>query len=503
MKKISIIFKVGKKMEKITIITSIAPYDIDNQKKAIQTWIDSGFDVISFNCKEEIEVLAESFSEIVFCEAIRTAEDVVGKKCPYIYDMIQALKKYDNTRYGIVNSDIYFQNMDETIYNRIWHETENQIVYCRRNEINHLLDVDKYEFHMESRGIDAFFFDKKWLDYFEDDGLIIGNPVWDHWFFFTAFVKKIGIRELLNPVTFHISHAIRWNRVLAEQLSSYLVQKYLPGEISENNMFYVAKIFYDISSAFDIGIFESNNNYRDLKIAVVYAGENQEVIYRLKNQTLKNLELFSNVDKMVNPEAFDYIVYLNDNFYFNNVALEFYIDYLEKSQRKITSIYGYPMENLKYIHWTLNENVLEVYNQCIAGSFIASGTSFEKALKLKQIDNLVKSCVVGIEMDYKIYAEQELKLREIEGKLLMAPAGILTSSWIKKFGLKSFHYEVVGIFDNDIDKRGAYLQNVKIFGKDDLKNLDFDKIVITSPQYSEALYEQFKALGLEKKIVVL
>jgi hypothetical protein len=44
-------------MADVLVATSIAPINIENQRKAIDTWIKAGLDVISFNCIEEYEAV--------------------------------------------------------------------------------------------------------------------------------------------------------------------------------------------------------------------------------------------------------------------------------------------------------------------------------------------------------------------------------------------------------------------------------------------------------------
>lgn len=76
-------------MKQIVLVTSIAPKDIENQKSALNSWIEAGFRIVSCNIRDEIEVIEKEFPQIEFVEMKRDGRGIIGKPCPYIYDMLQ------------------------------------------------------------------------------------------------------------------------------------------------------------------------------------------------------------------------------------------------------------------------------------------------------------------------------------------------------------------------------------------------------------------------------
>ena len=140
---------------KIILGTSLAPFNIEKQMKAVKTWIDNGFQVISCNIKEEIEILREMFSDIPveFVEIKRNAE----KNLPYIQDILEEASDRTENVCGFINSDIFLSDMPSGMYGYIEHEAKNSIIIIHRNEINQLEDIKNLDWKLHFDGIDMFF----------------------------------------------------------------------------------------------------------------------------------------------------------------------------------------------------------------------------------------------------------------------------------------------------------------------------------------------------------
>ncbi len=76
---------------KTLLATSIAPGNLENQKKAVQTWLALGFSVFSLNTKKEIELLACLYEEVNFYQVQRDAKEDCGKPIVYIEDILDFL----------------------------------------------------------------------------------------------------------------------------------------------------------------------------------------------------------------------------------------------------------------------------------------------------------------------------------------------------------------------------------------------------------------------------
>ena len=119
----------------IVLGTSLAPVNIEKQVKSVKSWIDNGFYVISCNPKEEIEMLKESFTDIPveFVEIKRTAEEICGKKLPYVQDILDVASRRAEKVCGFINSDIMFSHMPERMYDFILNEASKSIIFGRRD----------------------------------------------------------------------------------------------------------------------------------------------------------------------------------------------------------------------------------------------------------------------------------------------------------------------------------------------------------------------------------
>lgn len=185
-------------------------YEIQKQTKAMQTWKDAGFDVISCNVKEEIDKLQVVFPQVVFVELSRSGKEKTGKPFPYIYDILQALDnnvQCNKEICGIVNSDIFLKNIVAETLKEYFAKNEGTVLILHRYDIEDEQDTTgEYYFS----GIDAFFFLKEYIPVFPDKGFMLGRPEWDPWFLSEAVKAGMKVREVKNKVAFHIKHKQRW-----------------------------------------------------------------------------------------------------------------------------------------------------------------------------------------------------------------------------------------------------------------------------------------------------
>lgn len=185
-------------------------WEIEKQKKAIQTWRDIGFDVISCNVKEEIEKLQKVFTQVRFVQLSRSGQELVGKPYPYIYDILQALLcniHEEKEICGIVNSDIFIKNLPSEYIKDYLDINSSTVLIMHRYDIEDEEDTQgEYYFS----GIDVFFFYSDYIFVFPDMGFMMGRPEWDHWFLYEAVKAGMQVKELKNKIAFHIKHKQRW-----------------------------------------------------------------------------------------------------------------------------------------------------------------------------------------------------------------------------------------------------------------------------------------------------
>lgn len=222
-------------------------WEIEKQTKAMQTWKDAGFDVISCNVEEEIEPLQKVFPQVTFVKLVRSGKEKTGKPFPFIYDILWALENNiveDNEVCGIVNSDIFIRNLSASVIKDYLIKHEDTILFLHRYDIEDELDVEgEYYFS----GVDAFFFLVKHLEKFPDRGFMLGRPEWDHWFLYEATKAGLQVREIKNKIAFHIKHRQRWTPAESNKMATDNVGKKDSDYLDEQYYFQTNMLMADLS----------------------------------------------------------------------------------------------------------------------------------------------------------------------------------------------------------------------------------------------------------------
>lgn len=207
-----------------TIATSIMPKGLEKQKWAIASWLKLGFNVVSLNCAEEINILQKSFPDVEFIQTKRDGREQFDKPVIYFDDFIEYFEKSGTETCGIVNSDI-FLIADEDIISFIKNQTKKSLVYGSRMDIGSLedLDGDIYE-----AGFDFFFFHKSLLSCFPKSHMCLGLPWWDYWMPLVSALGETKLKKLVSPFAYHLVHSMKWNEkqfgFLMNECFEYLVK---------------------------------------------------------------------------------------------------------------------------------------------------------------------------------------------------------------------------------------------------------------------------------------
>jgi len=213
----------------LTIATSIAPKNLEKQKRAVESWLKLGFNVVSINCAEEMELLQKSFPEVKLVPATRDGRDEFGKPVIYFDDLIEHLGRAGTEICGIVNSDI-FLIADEGIISFIKNHAQKFLVYGSRTDIDSLGDLDG---EIYERGFDFFFFHRSLLSYYPKSHLCIGLPWWDYWTPLIPALRGTKIKKLVSPFAYHIKHSMQWDSNQFDFLMDDC-RKYLAKSIKQN-----------------------------------------------------------------------------------------------------------------------------------------------------------------------------------------------------------------------------------------------------------------------------
>ncbi len=193
----------------ITLVTSVAPHNIENQQAAIASWQRLGFAVTSLNAVEEADALAPRFPDVSFFRVSRDARSDCGKPLVYLSDIAAFLRQHGTPVCGLINSDIHLRADPETVRYLV-EEARGSLLVASRMNVNGLGDPWG---EIYKHGFDAFFFDKSVLDLLPMTHFCLGQPWWD--FVLPACVlrppKKLALKFIAFPFAVHLRHELKWD----------------------------------------------------------------------------------------------------------------------------------------------------------------------------------------------------------------------------------------------------------------------------------------------------
>lgn len=480
-------------MEKIVMGTSLAPFDYDKQIECLDTWIKSGFEVISFNSKREIEVLAPHFAKmrVTFYEISRNAQEMTGKPLPYICDILKVVSEKSNRICGYFNSDILMQGVTEPLYRFIFEEALDSLVFVRRNEISEPEDVLKVNWQMHFDGIDVFFLDKKYADLFQGDDFFV-QSVWDLFILEKCRMNSIKIKELMNPVAFHRQHSIKWNFGMANRFAEAFESKYY-GTITNSyeralnqfyvNLFqYVEKICY-CSDAEKKCLFIAEN-HEDTRCSI-HNQEDVSTTIQGQDNTAKN--------------TFDYLIYVKGNAIFDKVFCKLLVYLMEWNDLQELSVGRFFVSEVegKDSYNKLNRNLSNVREINEKGDLYTTvcrnGSGSGKKAKL-----LLPVMYERIDINNHAVVEK----RKISGDVYIIPSGVRAYEWYKlnHYRLKEITFK--GFLDNNLEKVGKYIEDKKIYHTEDILQAEHNFfVVLASKYYNTEIKNQLIESMDERKII--
>jgi len=191
----------------VPIVTSIAPKGIEKQKRAIQSWLDLGFEVLSLNIQKEIDLLQPEFPGVTFVRAPRDGSRRAGRPYVYIDDMLSVLAKTGHQVVGIVNSDIVLR-AQPSLPDYLAQEARGCFLYGSRIDIDQPDDGAGRVYH---RGFDIFFFDRSVIGKIPSTDFMLGIPWWDYWLPFAPLLHNITVKRIETPLAYHVWHETNYS----------------------------------------------------------------------------------------------------------------------------------------------------------------------------------------------------------------------------------------------------------------------------------------------------
>lgn len=186
-------------------ITSLAPghKNFENQHRAVNSWKDAGYEVVSLNSEEEIEQLKDF--DVKFVPTKRHNKRIFGKPYVLVSAIIDYIKEVKSEHSLIINSDIIIRNNELT--KKIKADSENGIIVMNRMDFEKDPDAAKiYEM-----GFDGFFINLKYIDVFPQSILCLGQCHWDYWLPYIASTGGVSIIKLKEPYIYHEIHNVQYS----------------------------------------------------------------------------------------------------------------------------------------------------------------------------------------------------------------------------------------------------------------------------------------------------
>ena|GEM_PF-6676371 len=476
-------------MEKILIATSIAPFDIENQRKAVNSWLAAGFEVVSCNALVEIEQIKSSFPDIRFIPLERDATDILGKPYPYAYDVLQILKNEKHSVCGFINSDIHLIDFPEELIVMIYeHALNGEMVYSNRMETKSLEQNDIDRAYSYRGGFDFFIFNKQLIEIYQDDNMFVGNTMWDFWMLGIPYINNIRLTEIKNPVCYHISHKIRWDETLFNKYSKQLADKYCNSE-SSAFPFMMMTLVADLSN----GLVYESDMVKEKRVLVAFPKDEEireDTLKSLENQTHSKFDIIQGEPDMLKKSEYDYVFYTVSNQQYVHTAISLL---LQEAERR-------------------NAETLQSDVALVGGDVDKVPVSrYIKTIQSQKGKNIL--CKIGIDKNaplsllraplstLSIIKTIGSFLKEIE-RFYIYPAGEM-SKWFIKGLLADEKKPLLGLCDKNELLWGKEINGFQIYSPKRLDDTEtYDKILITS-QFEEEIYNELKSRIPADKIVRL
>ncbi len=196
--------------EQITLVTSVTPRNVENQRRAMDSWRRAGFSVTSLNVESEISQTRKLFPDIDFQPVTRDASAECGRPLVYLDDVLAFLRKNGTQVCGLINSDIHLR-ADEVTVQYVVEQARGSLLLACRTDVEAL---DRRCGEVFKHGFDVFLFDKEILDLVPSSRFCLGQPWWDYWLP-SCFInprRPTPLKLVTFPFVAHIKHSSDWNR---------------------------------------------------------------------------------------------------------------------------------------------------------------------------------------------------------------------------------------------------------------------------------------------------
>ena len=477
--------------QKILLATSIAPHNIENQMHSVQSWMDCGFEIISCNAKDEIEQLGKLFTDMRFIEVKRDARCEKGRPLVYVYDILQELKWFDRKVCGIVNSDIHLRNISKDMYDLLIRETKDSLVFGHRYDVDSLSEKlgDKYI------GVDLVLFDKALIDIYQDDKLVMGAAAWDYWMVFIAKHYGKEVKELLDPVAFHIRHPQAWSDMEDLESKRRLAEKYCENSSAQT---IITQIDGSVLKCKTKLAYCEHSSHK--KVLIVINGKiRDETMDSILRQNYGNFEIAPDyLDRKYRAEV-DYVLIPYDGIVYNEHFLSYMLTSAADAESVTTSLAVFSESSLFFNVTSRHLKRLrgEVYYGCslIKPEFLLS-TDYRKLSAFHYVEFSDKDLV---QITYRDYVDAVIT-SDNRKRYFLWGAGSNTRYVLDR--IDSSQQTIIGIVDSDPLLSGQLIDGIPVVNVEALADEQkYDAVLITPLRWEKEIYSQLEKMIPEEKIL--
>lgn len=189
--------------------TSISPKHAmaHAQPFAVETWIEAGFKVLSFNGMGEIDQLKDQYPNVEFVPC-RTADGLFKRPYVPISAFIDYAKSKDIEQVMIINSDIVLKDGHGDI-NKYLDWCDNGLVIANREDHEGAFDNGVRYMH----GFDVFVVHSKHYGLIPQTLFCMGQTWWDYWLPFRFIKNKVPVTCVKEPIFYHQSHDVQYDSI--------------------------------------------------------------------------------------------------------------------------------------------------------------------------------------------------------------------------------------------------------------------------------------------------
>ena len=184
------------------IVTSFSMRRVERQKHCLQSWLNSGFDVVALQHKDEMAEVQAAYSVKGLSFKIARATTAYDYQTVRIDDVLRAVR---NMPFLILNSDLAIVDR-EPILKAL--KSRKRVSFLRWNYESAYIDLAT-EFEW---GIDSFLLWPCDVAHFPESPFGLGQPAWDY--AIPYWIKLIGIKYHIDHsvVIMHENHKQSWTQ---------------------------------------------------------------------------------------------------------------------------------------------------------------------------------------------------------------------------------------------------------------------------------------------------